>query len=136
MFLLNLFEPDLLLNSHFSFCPKSCTSTSTVTSKRVSGASKDYEPFNNGTKFVTFNFNPTVKVFRSVKKVPLVSLFNDFGSSMGLWLGISVFSIYDMAKNMALDIMVEEKLKLVAKLVVIMVSLFPIGVGCIFIYLS
>ena len=85
---------------------------------------------------MTFNFNPSVKVLRSVKKIPLVSLFNDFGSSMGLWLGISVFSIYEMAKNFALDIVVEEKWKMVPKLVVVLVSLFPIVVGCIFIYLT
>ena len=65
-----------------------------------------------------------------------MSLFNDFGSSMGLWLGISVFSIYDMAKNIALHIVVKEKWKMVRKFVVVLVSLFPIGVGCIFIYLS
>ena len=104
--------------------------------ERISGASKDKGKYYPGLRVVTFNFNPLVKVLRSVKKKTLVSLFNDFGSSMGLWLGISVFSIYDMAKNFALDIIAEEKWKVVAKLVVIMVSLFPIGVGCIFIYLS
>ena len=58
---------------------------------------------------MALNFNPTAQVTRSVAKVPLVSLFNDFGSSMGLWLGVSVFSIYEMAKDFALGMKVGEK---------------------------
>ena len=124
------------MNSYFSFCPKSCTSTTTVATKRLSGDSDKAKEYQKGQKMVIFNFNPSVKVLRSVEKIPLVSLLNDFGSSMGLWLGASVFSIYDMANNFALEIKVGEKWKILPNVIVILVSLFPVGIGCLFVYLT
>ena len=82
---------------------------------------------------MALNFNPTVQITRSVRKVPLVSLFNDFGSSMGLWLGVSVFSIYEMATDFALDMQVGEKWAALPRVIVVFV---PIGVGYLFINLA
>ena len=131
-----IFSPsDPLLDSHFSFCSKSCTSITVTTTKRISETSRDKKYF-NGYKVVALNFNPTAKVARSVEKVPLVSLFNDFGSSMGLWLGVSVFSIYEMAKDFALDMQVGEKWAALPRVIVVFVSLVPIGVGYLFINLA
>ena len=85
---------------------------------------------------MALNFNPTAQVTRSVAKVPLVSLFNDFGSSMGLWLGVSVFSIYEMAKDFALGMKVGEKWEVLSRVIVVFVSLVPISVGYLFINLT
>ena len=80
-----------------------------------------------------FNFNPTVQVTHSVEKVNLISLFNDFGSSMGLWLGISVFSVFEMVKSFALQMKVGEKWNKLPKILVVLFSLVPIGTGCFFV---
>ena len=107
-----------------------------MTTKRLLGDSDKAKEYQRGLKIVAFNFNPSVKVFRSIEKIPLVSLLNDFGSSMGLWLGVSVFSIYDMAKNFALEIKVGDKWTMLPELIVVLVSLFPVGIGCLFVYFT
>ena len=48
------------------------------------------------SKYVAFNFQPTVIVTRSIPKVTVVNVVNDIGSSLGLWLGASAFSIFKM----------------------------------------
>ena len=104
---------------------------------RISDTSRDKDNvYFEGFKVVALSFNPTVQVKRSVEKVPLVSLFNDFGSSMGLWLGISVFSSFEMAKEFALGMEVGGKWESLPKVMVVLFSLFPIGVGCIFIFFN
>ena len=131
-----IFSPsDPLLDSHFSFCSKSCTSITVTTTKRISETSRDKKYF-NGYKVVALNFNPTVQVTRSVEKVPLVSLFNDFGSSMGLWLGISVFSIFEMVEGFANRMKIGDKWKVVSKLMIIAASLFALGVVSLFLYFT
>ena len=85
---------------------------------------------------MALNFNPTVQVTRSVEKVPLVSLFNEFGSSMGLWLGVSVFSSFKITKDFALRLEVGDNWESLPKVIVVIVSLLHIGIGCIFIYFN
>ena len=82
---------------------------------------------------LVFNFNPTVQVTQSIEKVTLISLFNDFGSSMGLWLGISVFSIFEMVKRLALQMKVGEKWNKLPKILVVLFAFVPIGTACFFV---
>ena len=71
-----------------------------------------------------------------MEKVPLVSLFNDFGSSMGLWLGISVFSVFEMVEGFANRIKIGDKWKFLSKIMIIVASLFALGVVCLFLYFT
>ena len=48
------------------------------------------------SNFVAFNFQPVVQVTKSIPKVTFMNVINDAGSSSGLWLGASVFSIFKM----------------------------------------
>ena len=50
------------------------------------------------SKMVILNFRPTVQVTKSIPKMSFVTVINDIGSSMGLWLGASVFSIFKMVQ--------------------------------------
>ena len=47
-----------------------------------------------GTTNLIFMFNPTVIMTKSIMKTSLFDVINNIGSSMGLWLGISIFSIF------------------------------------------
>ena len=126
---MSVIPPEPLLNSHYSFCPRPCTSLSIKVSKRVSDT---VESGKNQT-LLLFNFNPTVQVTQSIEKVTLISLFNDFGSSMGLWLGISVFSIFEMVKRLALQMKVGEKWNKLPKILVVLFAFVPIGTACFFV---
>ena len=85
-----------LLNRHFSMCPKrSCKTISTTVSEM---ASSNYTNADKVSPTVILNFRPTVQVTKSIPKVTFVTVINDIGSSMGLWLGASVFSIFKMVK--------------------------------------
>ena len=80
------------LNSFYSICPKKpCKTIKTSVSLR---ASADFIEL--PSKYVAFNFQPTVIVTRSIPKVTVVNVVNDIGSSLGLWLGASAFSIFKM----------------------------------------
>ena len=48
---------------------------------------------------VVFNFHPSVQITRSILKVSFVDMINNIGSSLGLWLGASAFSIYKMIQT-------------------------------------
>ena len=77
-------------------CPKrSCKTISTTVSEM---ASSNYTNADMVSKTVILNFRPTVQVTKSIPKVTFVTVINDIGSSMGLWLGASVFSIFKMVK--------------------------------------
>ena len=123
---------DILVNSHFSFCPKPCTTLSISTTKFV----ENQETRDSGYTRISLNINPMVRVTQSVEKKGPVSLLNDFGSSMGLWLGISVMSIFEMMRNFGLQMKVGETWKVVPNLIVIFGSLFSIGIGCLFFYFT
>ena len=80
------------LNSFYSICPrKPCKTIKTSVSLRASA-----DLIELPSKYVAFNFQPTVIVKRSIPKVTVVSVANDIGSSLGLWLGASAFSIFKM----------------------------------------
>ena len=71
-----------------------------------------------------------------MEKVTPVTLLNDFGSSMGLWLGISVFSIFELVTNCALEMKVGGKWKILVKIFIVFGSLFVVGIGCLFFALT
>ena len=80
------------LNSFYSICPKKpCKVINTSVSLRASS-----DIIELPSKYVAFNFQPTVIVTRSIPKVTTVNVINDIGSSLGLWLGASAFSIFKM----------------------------------------
>ena len=66
----------------------------------------------------------------------LLTLFNDFGSSMGLWLGISLFSIFEMVEGFAIRMKFSDKWNVLSKLMIIAASLFVLGVVCLFLYFT
>ena len=77
-------------------CPKrSCKTISTTVSEM---ASSNYTNADMVSKRVILNFRPTVQVTKSIPKMSFVTVINDIGSSMGLWLGASVFSIFKMVQ--------------------------------------
>ena len=77
-------------------CPKrSCKAISTTVSEM---ASSNYTNPDKVSPRVILNFRPTVQVTKSIPKMSFVTVINDIGSSMGLWLGASVFSIFKMVK--------------------------------------
>ena len=77
-------------------CPKrSCKTISTTVSEM---ASSNYTNADKVSPTVILNFLPTVQVTKSIPKVTFVTVINDIGSSMGLWLGESVFSIFKMVQ--------------------------------------
>ena len=80
------------LNSFYSICPKKpCKTIKTSVSLRASA-----DLIELPSKYVAFNFQPIVIVTRSIPKVTVVNVVNDIGSSLGLWLGASAFSIFKM----------------------------------------
>ena len=86
------------LNSFYSICPKKpCKTIKTSVSLRASA-----DLIELPSKYVAFNFQPTVIVKRSIPKVTVVSVVNDIGSSLGLWLGASAFSIFKMIATVAI----------------------------------
>ena len=82
--------PGTSLSNHNGICKKPCKTLSTSLSGRVSPLPKSY------SNFVAFNFQPVVQVTKSIPKVTFMNVINDAGSSSGLWLGASVFSIFKM----------------------------------------
>ena len=62
-------------------------------------ASSNYTNADKVSPTVILNFLPTVQVTKSIPKVTFVTVINDIGSSMGLWLGASVFSIFKMVQT-------------------------------------
>ena len=45
------------------------------------------------------NFEPLVRVRKSIPKMTMLNVINDIGSSMGLWLGLSTYSIFKMLQS-------------------------------------
>ena len=43
-----------------------------------------------------FNFEPIVRVKKSIPQMTMLNVINDIGSSMGLWLGFSIYSVFKM----------------------------------------
>ena len=83
-------------NSYFSPCKIPCK-TVTITSKLKS----HFKVNLYNETVVNVNFNPSVMVTKSILKTSPFDLINNMGSSMGLWLGISVFSIFQIFNGFA-----------------------------------
>ena len=121
-------------------CPKrSCTTIRTTVSEM---ASSNYtNNADNVSNTVILNFLPTVQVTKSIPKVTFVTVINDIGSSMGLWLGASVFSIFKMVQTAptqccssnAAFVNVRSKLTFAVTVLAILLSIL-VGVG--FFYIS
>ena len=54
----------------------------------------NYNVGNSSMAQIILTFNPEVKVTKSIQEITLFEVINNIGSSMGLWVGISVFSIF------------------------------------------
>ena len=50
-------------------------------------------------KKVELNFNPDVRMTKSILKTDTFDVLNNIGSSMGFWLGCSIFSIFQTFKE-------------------------------------
>ena len=61
-----------------------------------------------GTTTLAFNVNPTVIMTRSIMKTSLFDVINNVGSSMGLWLGISIFSIFQSFSEVGLSFLSDQ----------------------------
>ena len=48
---------------------------------------------------LVLNFGPIVRVQKSIRKMTMLNVINDIGSSMGLWLGLSTYSIFKMLQS-------------------------------------
>ena len=86
-----------LLNSHYSVCPKPCKTLKTTAAKRLSSKFKEKNLLRN----LLLNFKPTVRVKKSIPKMTLLNVINDIGSSMGLWLGVSTYSVFKMLQSVS-----------------------------------
>ena len=120
-------------------CPKrSCNTIRTTVSEM---ASSNYNNADNVSNTVVLNFRPTVLVTKSIPKVTFVTVINDIGSSMGLWLGASVFSIFKMVQaaptqccsSNAAFVNVRSMLTIVVTIIAILLSIL---VGIVFFYCS
>ena len=120
-------------------CPKrSCKTISTTVSEM---ASSNYTNADKVSPTVILNFLPTVQVTKSIPKVTFVTVINDIGISMGLWLGASVFSIFKMVQTAptqccssnAAFVNVRSMLTIVVTIIAILLSIL---VGIVFFYFS
>ena len=74
-------------------CVKPCETIQIETSLYYSGPSfLDYT-------WLQLEVNPMVERFKRIRKVTLFTVINNIGSSMGLWLGVSIFIIYEIINN-------------------------------------
>ena len=48
---------------------------------------------------LVLNFGSIVRVQKSIRKMTMLNVINDIGSSMGLWLGLSTYSIFKMLQS-------------------------------------
>ena len=75
-------------NSYFKPCKNPCE-TVKIKSQLKTKLKLDFK----ATR-LSFNVNPTVIMARSIMKTSLFDVINNIGSSMGLWLGISIFALF------------------------------------------
>ena len=73
-------------------CPKPCKQ------QKIKVTLKDQGPLINGTgSFVSFAFNPKVKVLTEQANYSWFNFIVDIGSSLGTWAGLSAISLIDIA---------------------------------------
>ena len=82
-----------------SWCKKPC--------KSIKIKSEFSTNFNLGyyTSTIDINFNPIIKTTKSILKTDVMDVINNVGSSMGLWLGFSTFSIFQICNDYGLSCM-------------------------------
>ena len=94
-----LIEP--LLNSYIRICQKPCKSVSVRMEDKYNYELPDMF---GDIKIASLNFDKTVSVTRSIRKIQGLTVMNDIGSSMGLWLGMSVFTIFQMGTRFGVNL--------------------------------
>ena len=52
-------------------------------------------------RYLLLNFEPTARVKKSIPKMTMLNVINDIGSSMGLWLGVSTYSVFKMLQSVS-----------------------------------
>ena len=121
----------------FKFCPKPCKTVKTQVSKSMTSGLMEQR---NQSRIVTINFKSTVEVIKSVKKINVLAVINDVGSSMGLWLGVSTFSIFkllqDTSYNWGFVAGQRNFRQWIGTSFVILISLTTIALALIFFHLS
>ena len=121
----------------FKSCPKPCKTVKTQVSKSMTSGLMEQR---NQSRIVTINFKSTVEVFKSVKKINVLAVINDVGSSMGLWLGVSAFSIFkllqDTSYNWGFVAGQRNFRQWIGTSFVILISLTTIALALIFFHLS
>jgi hypothetical protein len=55
-------------------------------------------------KMVSFVFKSHITVKKSVQKLSILSVINDLGSTMGLWLGASLYTVFDLLRGLGLGL--------------------------------
>ena len=80
------------------FCKSPCMSLKIKSEKKAA--------FNLKLNYtlISVDFNPFVKRTRSICKITLMDLMVNIGSSLGLWLGISIFSLFNSLKDFGLTL--------------------------------
>ena len=122
----------LFLNNHNGICPKKpCTTLATSISGRLSPWA--HLPYPN---FVAFNLQPSVQVIKSIPKVTFLDLINNVGSSSGLWIGASMFSLFEMFQAASMFCFHSTVIKYLSCVAAVYVTLSCIFLGFIVIFLS
>ena len=65
-------------------------------SKRLSSGFKER---GNVLRNLLLNFEPIVRVKKSIPQMTILNVINDIGSSVGLWLGFSTYSVFKMLQS-------------------------------------
>ena len=121
----------------FKFCPKPCKTVKAQVSKSMTSGLMEQR---NQSRIVSINFKSTVEVIKSVKKINVLAVINDVGSSMGLWLGVSTFSIFkllqDTSYNWGFVAGQRNFRQWIGTSFVILISLTTIALALIFFHLS
>jgi hypothetical protein len=58
----------------------------------------------HNTSVVSFVFKSLIAVKKSVPKLTILSVINDLGSSMGLWLGASLYTVFELLRGLGLGL--------------------------------
>ena len=78
-------------DSHHSTCLKPCT---TLKIRSISNGRIIF-----GNSQIRLHFDPEVISFKSIKKISVFDIFNVVGNAGGLWLGVSLLSLFDFVKK-------------------------------------
>ena len=87
------FYTNIFSNSYYKLCKSPCK-TVAINSyvKSKANSTKDYQE-------IILNINPDIITYKSIMKTSLFDVVNNIGSSLGLWLGFSIFAIFQAMKT-------------------------------------